>query len=231
MAEQSAFDRNHIETSAVSETSGILDELNLPPKLTTFLRVNRRILWVIVSLVAVVVVTGALYNSYREYKSDQALSALDIAKSSDGAKRVELLKAIVDNYGSTTSGLWARVALSQEAVQKKNYSQAIAELQGVKAALSVDSPLKPLVLYKLGGLEEQQKNWDAAIELYQELLPFSTFVADAHYAMGRVYVAQGEKPEAVAQYRQYLSSTEKMAGAGSSDPVRQRVEYIIKQLQ
>jgi len=231
MTKQSAFDQNHIETSAVSQPEGLLDQLNLPPTVVSFMRANRRMLWIVVSLVVVTVVTVALYDSYRGYQRDQAVSALDAANQAAGDKRVELLDKVVEKYGTTPSGLWARIALSQEDTRKKDFSAAITKLEEVKSQLSEKNPLKPLVLFRLAGLKEQQGKGDAAIALYQELLPFATYAAEAHYAMGRVYVEQGKKPEAVAQYRQYLTLTEKRAGSGAADPVRQRVEYMIKQLQ
>ena len=58
MADQSAFDRKQIETSAMSETTGILEQLNLPPAFVSFLRKNQRMLWAIV-IVAAVSVTPA----------------------------------------------------------------------------------------------------------------------------------------------------------------------------
>jgi len=232
MADQSAFDRNHIETTAVSETSGILDQLNLPPALHSFLRKNQRTIWIIVSIIVIAVVTVALYDSYRKYQTNQAISALDTAKLAENDKRVELLQQVAEKYSSTPSGLWARIELAKTAAEKEDLATAIAELDKVNTNISGKNPMKPLVLYRLAGLHEEKGDLEAAIALYQELVNFSGFAADAHYAMGRVYVAMDEKPEAVAQYNQYLSLTEEAAGGnGQQDPIRSQVEYTIKQLQ
>ncbi|HEB68221.1 MAG TPA: tetratricopeptide repeat protein [Desulfobulbus sp.] len=231
MADQSAFDRNRIETSAVSQTSDILDQLNLPPAMTLFLRKNQRAIWVIVSILVITVVSVALYDSYSNYQSKQAVSALDTAKQAEGEKRVELLQQVTEKYASTPSALWARVELAKIASEKKDRATAIAELKNVDGSISGNNPMKPLVLYRLAGLYEENGDLDTAIGLYQELAVFTGFTADAHYAMGRVYVAMDKKPEAIAQYNQYLSLTEKAGGNGQQDPVRARVEYTIKQLQ
>ncbi len=232
MADQSAFDRNHIETTAVSETSGILDQLNLPPAVNSFLRKNQRTIWIIVSIIVVAVVTVALYDSYSKYQTNQAISALDTAKLAENDKRVELLQQVAEKYSSTPSGLWARIELAKMAAEKEDLATAIAELEKVIKSISGKNPLKPLVLYQLAGLHEENGDLDAAIAQYQELTIFSGFTADAHYAMGRVYVAMDKKPEAIAQYNQYLSLTEEAAGGnGQQDPMRTQVEYTIKQLQ
>ncbi len=231
MADQSAFDRNHIETKAVSETSGILDQLNLPPAVHSFLRNNQRTIWIIVSIIVIAVVTAALYNSYRKYQINQAVSALDTAKLAEDGKRVELLQQVIEKYSSTPSALWARVELAKTAAEKEDLASAISELEQVNKSISGKNPMKPLVLYRLAGLHEEKGDLDAAIALYQELTTYSGFTADAHYAMGRVYVAMNEKPEAVAQYNQYLSLTEKSTASGQQDPMRAKVEYTIKQLQ
>ncbi len=232
MADQSAFDRNHIETTAVSETSGILDQLNLPPAVHSFLRNNQRTIWIIVSIIVLAVVTVALYDSYHNYKINQAISALDTAKLAENDKRVELLQQVAAKYSSTPSGLWARIELAKTAAEKEDFAGAITELKKVNTNISEKNPMKPLVLYRLAGLHEEKGDLKAAIAQYQELVNFSGFAADAHYAMGRVYVAMDQKPEAIAQYNQYLSETEKTAGGnGQQDPVRSQVEYTIKQLQ
>lgn len=231
MADQSAFDRNHIETSAVSQTSGILDQLNLPPAVISFLRTNQRILWVIVSLVVAVVVVGSLYSSYRNYKTNQAVSALGDAMLSTENTRVELLQQVAEKYSSTPSALWARVEMAKIAADKDDIPAAIAELQWINKSITGKNPLKPLVLYRLAGLNEQKQNFEPAIDLYQELVGFSGFAPEAHYAMGRVYVAMGKKSEAIEQYRQYLSLTEDTRGLGQEDPVRTLVEHAMKQLQ
>jgi len=231
MADQSAFDRNHIETSAVSETSGILDQLNLPPAVHSFLRKNQRTIWIIISIIVVAVVTVALYDSYSKYRNNQAVSALDTAKLAEDGKRIEQLQQVAEKYPSTSSAVWARIELAKRAAEKDDLATAIAELEKVDKSVSEKNPLKPLVLYQLAGLHEENGDMEAAIAQYQELTAFSGFTAEAHYAMGRVYVAMDRKPEAIAQYNQYLSLTEKSAANGQQDPVRAQVEYTIKQLQ
>jgi predicted negative regulator of RcsB-dependent stress response len=231
MANQSAFDQNHIEENAMSETSGLLDQLNLPPAFIAFLRNNQRTLWIIAAIVATVVTIVSLYGSYRNYKENQAVAAFDSALLADNGKRTELLQQIVDNYSSTPTAPWARIELAKIAVAAKDIPTAVNQLQQVNQGISKKNPLKPLVLYRLAGLNEQTKNFEQALTLYRELTDYTGFSADAQYAMGRVYVAMDKKNEAITAYQQYLSLTEKSKGTGQADPVRTLVEYTIKELQ
>lgn len=231
MANQSAFNQNRIEESAMSETSGLLDQLNLPPAFIAFLRKNQRTLWIIVAAVAVVVIIVSLYGSYRNYKENQAVTAFDAALLADNGKRAELLQQIVDKYSSTPTAPWARIELAKIAVAAKDLPTAVNQLQQVNQGISKKNPLKPLVLYRLAGINEQKKEFEQALALYRELTAFTGFTADAQYAMGRVYAAMGKKTEAITAYQQYLSLTEKSKGTGQADPVRTLVEYTIKELQ
>ncbi len=231
MADQSSFDRNHIETSAMSETSGVLDQLNLPPAVIGFLRKNQRILWILIALVTSVVVVVALYGSYRNYKINQAVSALDAATQEQGDQRIPMLTEVAEKYSSTPSSLWSRIKLAKIAADKGDNATALVELQQVNKSISIKNPLKPLVLYRLAGLKELEEDYAAAIELYRQLTSFTGFVSDAHYAMGRGYVAMGKKDEAIEEYRQYLSLTQETGGLNQGDPVRTLVEHTINQLK
>jgi len=233
MADQSAFDRNQIETSAMSETSGILDQLNLPPAAVSFLRKNQRMLWVIVVVVAATVIAASLYGSYRNYQLNKANAAFDAAQMETGDKRAELLQQVAEKYSATPTASWARVELAKNATDTEDFAGAVAELQMVNTMISAKDPLKPLVLYILGGLHEKKQDYAAAIGFYQELTAFSGFTTDAHYAMGRVYVSMDKKAEAVEQYKQYLSLTGENTGGMMSqpDPQRALVEHTIKKLQ
>lgn len=231
MANQSAFDQNHIEESAMSETSGLLDQLNLPPTFIAFLRKNQRTLWIIIAAVALVVTAVSLYGSYKNYKRNQAVNAFDSALLADEGKRSELLQQIADNYSSTPTASWSRIELAKIAVASNNIPKAIEQLQMVNKSISEKNPLKPLVLYRLAGLNEQEKQFEQALALYQELTVFPGFAADAQYAMGRVFEGMGKKSEAITAYQRYLSLTEKSKKNGQADPVRTLVEYTIKTLE
>lgn len=230
MTNQSAFDPNHIKETALSETSGLLDELNLPPAFIAFLRKYQRILWIIIAIVATIVTGFSLYGSYQTFREKKATAAMDAALLADKGQQVELLKKIAHDYTSTPIGHWARIELAQIDIQKGKPAVAIEEFMQVNQASRPKNPLKPLVLYKLAGLLEEKKDNDGALALYRELTGFSGFEADARYAMGRVYTAMNRKTEALTAYQQYLSLTEK-SPAGERGQRRTLVEYEMKELE
>lgn len=230
MANQSAFDPKHIKETAMAETSGLLDELNLPPAFIAFLRKNQRTLWIITAVVAIVVTAVSLYGSYRTYRENKATSALDLALQADPGQRADLLKNVARDFTSTPTEYWARIELALIYSKDGKPADAILELQKVNQEVDAENPLKPLVLNKLAGLYEETKNFEAALAHYQELTAFSGFEADAHYALGRVYAALHKNAEAVTAYQQYLSRIEKSA-AGQGGRKRALVEYMMKKLE
>jgi len=230
MVDQSVFDPNKIRETAASETSGLLDELNLPPGFIAFLRKNQRPLWIIVAVVATVVTVVSLYGSYQNYRENKAVAALDAAMLADKGQQVSLFKQVITDYASTPTGHWARIELAKIDIKAGRLDDAIAQFTQVNQEIKEGNPLKPLVLYKLAGLLEEKKDYDTALARYQELVMFHGFDADAQYAMARVYTAMDKKPEAVTAYQQYLSLTEK-SPAGGQGRKRAMVEYIMKKLE
>jgi predicted negative regulator of RcsB-dependent stress response len=230
MSDQSAFDANHIKEVAVSETSGVLDQLNLPPGLIRFLRKNQRTIWIVVAIIATVVTVVALYESYRTYQENKAVSAYDAALQATGQEKRDRLAAITDEYGSTHIAPWAMIELARMDADQGNIDAALEQLGKVNKLTGRKNPLKPLVLYRMAGLNEEKKDLGQAVLLYQELVAFPGFEADAHYALGRIYGVQDKKAEALTEYQQYLSLVEK-AGAANSDPRKNLVEYAMKALK
>jgi len=230
MANQSAFDPNHIKETAVSETSGLLDELNLPPAFIDFLRKNQRTLWLMIAVIAIVVTAVALYGSYRSYRENKATAAMDAVLQADPGQQVNLLKKVAQDFASTPTEHWAGIELAQISIKNGKPAEAILQLQKVNEEVEAKNPLKPLVLFKLAGLYEETKNYQAALARYQELTAVSGFEADARYALGRVYAALHKNAEAVTAYQQYLSLTEK-SPTGERGQKRALVEYMMKELE
>ena len=230
MSDQSAFDIKHIKDTAVSETSGLLDQLNLPPGLIRFLRKNQRTIWIVVAVIATLVTVVALYDSYRTYQNNKAISAYDAALQAKGDEKRNLLVTLINEYGSTRIAPWAMIELAKMDVAENKIDAALEQLGKVNQLVGRKNPLKPLVLYRLAGLYEQEKKLDKAVEYNQQLTEFPGFEADARYALGRLFAVQGKKAEALTEYQQYISLIEK-AGAGAADPRKDLVEYEMKLLK
>ena len=217
--DQSAFNIT-LEEKAATGTPGVLDQLNLPPALITFLQKNRRTIWTVIGVVAVIVTAAALYDSYRDYTLNKAALAYDQAMLlEDASKQKDALQAVVDEYGSTPSVTWARVSLAHLEQNAGNPQGAITQLTALNNELKEQDALKPLVLVNLGGLYEQDNQLDQAEQMYQQLKTTKGFEAMALSSLGRVYETMGQKDKAVEAYQQYMGLKDKgsdTAGSGRS---------------
>ena len=230
--QESAFDLKHIEETAAVETSGFLDELNLPPALTDFLRKNQRTIWLVVGIVAAVVTVVSLYGSYRNYTFNKAAKAYDQAMLLEGDAKITALKTVAEEYGSTPSAVWSRIELAHIDQAGGKFADALDKLVKINSTLKSDDLLKPLLLVNIGALYEQEKQLDKAVALYKELQTFNGFDKDAANRLGRVYEAQGKNDKAREMYEQYLLLS---AGDGAdprqNDPVRAMVQASLNRLQ
>lgn len=227
MAEQNAFDRQTIEMNGVVESEGLLEQFNLPPAFIKFLRNNSKPIWIVIACIAVVVVTVSLYDSYRIRTLDKAASALDTALQSADNSEV-LLQGVVQDFSSTPSAIWSKIALVKLYQEGKQYDKAVALLIEVQADSSLDSLVKPLVAYKLAALYEEQGAMEKALGAYTVLSGMQGFEADAYKAMGRVQESLGNKEQAAAMYKKYIEQQTLSQGNGQDDPAQNVIEARLK---
>jgi len=231
MNQHSAFDRQHIEESSVIKPPGVLDQLNLPPAVISFLRKNQRTIWIVAGCIAFIVVAVTSYNHYREYREEKAAIALTDALQQEGDKKPELLAQVVDEYGSTSSGLWARVELAHLEVEKGELDNAIKQFNEVKNDVSAKNPATPLILYALGALYENKGELDKAVDSYTQLSAFKGFEASSYEAAGRIYEEKGQKAKALEMYKKALGSDTEPGSLKPGDPARETIQARINYLQ
>ena len=230
--QQSTFDLKHIEETAAVETSGVLDQLNLPQPLTDFLRKNQRMIWIVVGVVAAVVTVVSLYGSYRNYTLNNAAKAYDQALMLDGDQKKAALEKVAEKYGSTPSAIWSRVELAHMDQDAGELKGAIDKLSAINSELKQTSLLKPLILVNLGGRYEQDRQPDKALSVYQELKGLKGFESTAVNSLGRVYEMQGNNEKAVQMFQQYLTmTTGERTAPRQNDPVRAMVRAALNRLQ
>ncbi len=230
MSEQNAFDRRPLDLPPIAEPQGLLEQFNLPPKAIDFLRTNSRIIWTVFGCVAVVVITVSLYGSYREYKTNQAASALDLALL-DNEKRLVKLQAVVTDYSSTPSADLAKIEMVKLYEEKKQYDSGVSLLNELNATVADDSPLKPLITYKLAALYEKQEQIEKAMGSYTVLSSMTEFEATAFKAMGMLAEKHGNREQAISYYKQYLGLFTETGNAQPSDPARMLIESRLHALE
>jgi predicted negative regulator of RcsB-dependent stress response len=229
MAEQNAIDRDAIKLQPLTPV-GLLEQFNLPPKMIAFIRRNQRAIWLALSVSIVLALAASGFTTYREYQDAQAASALDAALVAKQDNR-QLLEKVAQEYGSTSSGLWAQIELAFLEEKEGQRAKAIDRLAAINTGLSATSPLKPLVLTKLAGLYENEQQFDKAVALSTELAAIEGFAATAYKSLGRLNEQLGKKEEAAAMYGKYLELTGAQPGQGKADPMRDMVQSRLNQLK
>ena len=230
MAEPSAFDRENIKLQPLGPPPGLLDQFNLPPAFVAFVRRNRRLLTIAALVCAAAALAVSGYTTYREHRATKAASALDAALTASSGNR-QLLEQVARDFSRTPSAVWARIELARIDEREGKRAEAIAGYEAVKAGLSARSLLRPLVLTKLAGLVEQEKQWDRALALYGELAAIIGFEAEAARALGRVNEQAGRTAEAAAAYARYLELTAPKDGKAVNDPEREMIRFKLNQLK
>ncbi len=205
-----------LEDQAAVGTPGALDQLQLPPALITFLQKNQRAIWRIVIVVAVLVTVAALYTSWRSHTLNNATLAYDQAMEIEKTQEQKAaFQKIIEEHKGTPAALWSRISLAHIEQKEQKFNSAIEQLKAVEAEVSAKSPLKPLLLVNLGSLYEQEKQFDKAEAVYQQLKDSKGFEPMALDSLGRVYEAKGDTNKAVQAYQQYMGLTE--MGKGKQD--------------
>jgi tetratricopeptide (TPR) repeat protein len=230
MAEQSGFNPKNIELQTLGPALGLLEQFNLPPGAIKFIRRNQRTLWIVVVGCVTLAVAFAAYASYRQHRIVKAASALDAALVVRQDSRA-LLEKVVQEYAATPSGWWAGVELGLLDAREGQTGGAITRFEAINATLAPQDLRKPLVLGKLGGLYEIEKQWDKALLVYGDLAVVEGFAADAYRALGRVNEQLGKNAEAATMYQKYLEMTKPQGEQGKSDPVREMVQTRLNLLK
>ncbi|MDH4317404.1 MAG: tetratricopeptide repeat protein [Desulfobulbaceae bacterium] len=209
MTEQNPFSTDHLGAEKPLRPMGLLEQFNLPPVAVDYIRKNQRAIWLVVSCIVSIVVVVSLYRSYVDYRENKAATAFSKALGSknDGERR-KALDALIQDYGSTSTSLWASMELVGIDLREKKSDDALNRLKSLNNGISDSDSMKPLVLYKLALVQEQSGKVEEAIANYKALAGYKQFEAEARKSLGGVYEVQGKKDEAMAEYEQYLLLTE-----------------------
>jgi len=209
---------------------GLLEQFNLPRKTIRFIRQNLWLIWLVIAAILAVIIGTAGFSTWLEYREDRGAAALDAALVAKDNRK--LLEQVDQDFRSTTSGRWARIELAFLDEKEGQRTQAIGRLTEINADLAADSPLKPLVLAKLAGLCENDKQFDKAVAFNIELAAWGgNFAAQAYQALGRLNEQMGKKDEAVAMYNKYMELTAVQPGQGMVKPMRDMVQARLNQLE
>ncbi|MBU0944423.1 MAG: tetratricopeptide repeat protein [Proteobacteria bacterium] len=206
MSEQSAFNQKVVAEQAYSQTSGLLDQLNLPPGTIRFIRQNQKAIQITAAVIIFLVIAGSLYRSYRTTRFENGASSLALALEAEGDARVKSLQQVAADFSGTPSASWARIELGHQAMRDSLYAEAIKQYSQVQEKISSSNPMYYLVNYGLAQANEAAKNYEAAASAYASLKNIDGFKDQAYRGMARVFEAQGQTNKALEVYEEYLGT-------------------------
>ncbi|MBC8208085.1 MAG: tetratricopeptide repeat protein [Desulfobulbaceae bacterium] len=229
MAEQSAFDRKQVEGAEIYvQPEGLLDHLNLPPRFVKYVRRNMKVLQITAIVLAVIVVSGSLYDSYRTQKIEKGAAALAAAILLDGDERQAALQAVGSEFSGTPSSHWARIELGHEAMRTGEFQTAITLYGAVRQDVNSRNPLFPLLTYGLAQAHEHASESESAIAEYKALQETAGYEGIGYLGVAGIHEALGESDLSLSVYEEYLSI---LMGKVGSDSAVQQVEEKIARLK
>ncbi len=206
MASENAFNKRLTAETTMDKVEGLLEHFNLPPKAIAFIRKYQKLIKIVLIVTIVAVVSGSLYNSYRERVREEASSALAAAMQLSGTGQAEALQKIVEQYGSTSSALWAKIELAHLDMKNGTYADAGARYSKILGEVKKSNPLYPLVLFGIAQSYEADKKYSEAVSQYDALKGYKGFEHLAYTGMGRIEEMQGNIDKALAVYNEFLIS-------------------------
>lgn len=208
MAEGNVFDKRHIEESEKNDLGGVLEQLNLPPAVVTFVRENKRLVQIAIAAILIAVVALSLYGSYRAKKIQHGASALSLAMESEGQARIEALLEVENEFSGTSSALWAKISSAHEMVKENEVEKALQYYQETRAEADKSSPLQPLLSLGIAQASEILKQYQEARTEYEFLRTQTGFKNIGYSGLARIYEIQGEKQLSLQIYEEFLGTLE-----------------------
>ncbi|MEE4241243.1 MAG: tetratricopeptide repeat protein [Desulfopila sp.] len=205
MAEQDVFNKIHVDERDKADLGGVLDQLNLPPVFIEFVRRNQRTIYIVLGLLAIAVVTWALYGSYVENRLAESSNALMAAEKLEGADKVAALEKVATGFSGTDSALWARVGLARHSIENQEYQKALLQYTEIRDSLKKSSPMYPLVTFGIAQAQEFLDNFPAALQEYALLKNTPGYENMGYSGTARLHERQGNIEAAVNEYEQYLA--------------------------
>ena len=207
MSAQGLFSKKNIESQQPDTRTGLMEELNLPPGIISFVRKNARNLQIGLICIVVLVLAWVFYDYYTELQENKGASLLASAMQTEAIEeRVQVLENVINDYSRTDAALWSKLELAHLDYQEGRFDAAVAKYEGILAKIPADSSLVPLARMNLAQSYEEIGQYDLAIAQYNLLKKSTGFTEEAHLALGRIYTAKDESAQARKEYEELLST-------------------------
>lgn len=205
MSEHNTIDPKNIVREVTDPKRGILEELNLPPKVIKFIRENAKNIQIAVVCVVVVILASSFYDYYKEKQRDKSASLLASAlQQTTVEQKKTALEGLINDYSSTGAALMGRIELGHIAYGSGDYKEAIVKYKEALNEMSSSNPMFPLVQLSVAQAYENLQDMDNGLKYYQLLAKTSGFEVEGYMAIGRIYQNKGQKEDAKKAYQQAI---------------------------
>lgn len=224
MTEHNVFTKKHTEEVTQAKRT-LLDELNLPPRATTYIRENFRFLLAMFLLVILSICGRSYYIHYTTTKIDNSTGALAQAIIiEDADARIKALQVVYADHSGTGAANWAVINLAKEYISQKKYDDAITSLQAEISLLDGSDPnfipCKLLLAYSY----EESNNTEQALVLYNEIRMVHEYMVVGTISTARIYEKLGKKPEAIDAYEN--ASASPTLSQAEKDWLKDRIRHL-----
>ena len=227
MSAQSLFSKKNIESQKLDTRQGIMEELNLPPEVISFVRKNSRNLQICLIIFVILVFSWIFYDYYSERQENKSASLLASAMQIEAKEeKLFVLGKVVAEYSGTDAALWGKLELAHLDYEEGAFDAAVAKYEEIAAKLPADSSLVPLVRINLAQSYEEAGQHDQAIIQYNLLKNITGFKEDAYMALGRIYRAKEDFPQARKEYNELLNTM----GDDIDPQLRSKVQALLNSL-
>jgi predicted negative regulator of RcsB-dependent stress response len=209
MSEQSLFSKKNIQSQQLDNRRGLLEELNLPPALISFVRKNSRNLQIGFVCVVVLILAWVFFDYYTAMQEKKGTSLLASGLQTETVEqRVQILETVISTYGRTDAARWSKIELAHLDYNEGRFEAAISKYKEVLDTLPADNSLVPLIRLNLAQSYEEVGQYDLAIAQYNFLKKSTGFSNQAYWALGRIYIVKEDPVQARRTYEELLSSLE-----------------------
>ncbi len=201
MADQeSPFTKLHIEEVTQAKRT-LLDELDLPPKVTKFIRDNAETLKIVLVVATVLLCAWSFYNYYTLKQKNNSTALLATAMTKDvAAERTQALEKVISEYSGSGAAVWSKIRLVHEQMEMKEFAKAQDDLVKILASLSSDNPLYALVALDLAQAYELGGDLDKALTQYGVVRDMNGFAIIGYQGEARVYEQKNDSVKARETY-------------------------------
>jgi len=227
MAEKSAFEKIHVDQTEKADLDGVLEQLNLPPAVITFVRENKRLVQVCIAAIVVLVVAWALYGTYRDKQVEAGASALSIAvDQQDSQTKLSQLTSVSEDYPGTSSAQWAKINAAHEMIKTGQRGEALTLYSEVLKDTDTSSPLFPLLLIGLAQGYEFDENFSEAKIQYEEIILIEGFQDVGYMGLARLSEKQGDNQGALQMYEKYIETLTNLNDQGKKSLVEEKIARL-----